>query len=49
MWLCFASFSPDYIFFQLLLEHFFPAGMSFFVVVVVVVVSRRAHTHGYVK
>ena len=23
MWLCFASFSPDYIFFQLLLEHIF--------------------------
>ena len=47
MWLCFASFSPDYIFFQLLLEHFiFPAGMSFFVVVVV---SRRAHASGYVK
>ena len=49
--LCFASFSPDYIFFQLLLEHiFFPTGMSFVVVVVVVVVvSRRAHTPGYVK
>ena len=47
MWLCFASFSPDYIFFQLLLEHiFFPAGTSFFLVVVV---SRRAHTPGYVK
>ena len=29
MWLCIASFSPDYIFFQLLLDHiFFPTRLS---------------------
>ena len=47
MWLCFASFSPDYIFFQLLLEHIFFLQVCLFVVVVVV--SRRAPTRGYVK
>ena len=41
MWLCFASFSPDYIFFQLLLEHIFFLQVCLFVVVVV---SRRAPT-----
>ena len=40
------EFSPDYIFFQLLLEHIFFLQVCLFVVVVV---SRRAPTHGYVK
>ena len=40
------EFSPDYIFFQLLLEHIFSLQVCLFVVVVV---SRRAPTHGYVK
>ena len=48
MWLCFASFSPDYILFQLLLEHIFFLQVCLFVVVVVVV-SRRTPTPGYAK
>ena len=42
MWLCFEGFSPDYIFFPLMLEHiFFPTRLSFLLLLLLLLLLFR--------